>query len=134
MTLSLALEDQQLCTHPGDLMSLPPVVVDNHVVVVAYGGEDLRIVHGALAWRGLDAAVARIGAWPADQVRARLLEMELDATEASALGALDVQMVEALAEDTPQRRAVLAGYVLIALRNALRNAPRTDAPNQASGR
>ncbi|MEQ9503207.1 MAG: hypothetical protein RIT81_40450 [Deltaproteobacteria bacterium] len=134
MTLSLPLEDQQLCTHPGDLVSLPPDVVDTHLVVVAFGGESLRIVHGAVARPGLDAAVARIGAWPPDQVRARLLEMELDATEASAVGALDVQMLEALAGDATQRRAILAGYVLIALRNALRNAPRTDAPNQASGR
>ncbi len=130
MALSLPLEDQRLCTHSADLVALPPDVLDTHLVVIAYGGSDLRIVHGAVAWPGLEEAIARIGAWPADQVRRRLLEMELDATEASALGALDVQMVEALAEEASSRRAVIAGYVLIALRNALRS----DAPKPASGR
>lgn len=115
-----------MCTEPSDVASLPSDVLDGHVVVVSYGGEDVQIVYDARAGvPGLKAAVAAVSDVDPTELRARLLAPDaapaLDEAEAALLGRLDVAMVDALeAEASRGRRAVLAGYVLVALRRELR--------------
>lgn len=116
-----------MCTDQEDIASLSGDVLDAHVVVVSYGGDGVRIVYDAHAEiPGLEAAVGDIGSLEPEDVRARLLagglEPPLDPIEAEALGKLDVAMVDALEAGEEARRAVLAGYVLVALRQALRAA------------
>lgn len=113
-----------MCTEAADVASLPTAVLDAHVIVVSYGGEHIEIVYDTQAdLPGLPAAVGRVAELAPEAVREGLVEAELDPDEAEALGRLDVALVEALGSTSPvPRRAVLAGYLLVALRRELRRA------------
>lgn len=121
MSLTLALPDDlgAICTDPSDLTTLPAPVTDAHVAVILYGTDTLHIVFDDHV-PGLAAAAARVQASNPEDTRTRLLAADLDDVEAAAIGALDVQMVDALSGDPLARRAVRAGYLLVALRQDLR--------------